>query len=112
MGWQDFAGRWRLARSENFDAYLKSLNVSAAHRRFATAATVDHEIEHVGTNKIRICVINRLGKACDVVEPGGAAALAAALAGKLPIEPDTVIMLTGRNVDPTAYAATIAPDAA
>ncbi|WP_459786882.1 threonine ammonia-lyase [Alteriqipengyuania sp. 357] len=47
-----------------------------------------------------------------VVEPGGAAALAAALAGKLALKPDTVIMLTGRNVDPTAYAATIAPDAA
>ncbi|ALG62363.1 MULTISPECIES: threonine ammonia-lyase [Citromicrobium] len=47
-----------------------------------------------------------------VAEPGGSAALAAALAGKLALEDDTVIMLTGRNVDPTAYAATIAPDAA
>ena len=47
-----------------------------------------------------------------VLEPGGAAALAAALAGKLALQDDTVIMLTGRNVDPTAFAATIAPDAA
>ena len=47
-----------------------------------------------------------------VAEPGGSAALAAALAGKLALEDDTVIMLTGRNVDPAAYAATIAPDAA
>ena len=47
-----------------------------------------------------------------VVEPGGAAALAAALAGKLALQPDTVIMLTGRNVDPAAFAATIAPGAA
>ncbi len=47
-----------------------------------------------------------------VVEPGGAAALAAALAGKLALKDDTVITLTGRNIDPTAYAATIAPDPA
>ncbi len=40
-----------------------------------------------------------------VVEPGGAAALAAALAGKVPVDADTVIMLTGGNADPAAYAA-------
>lgn len=44
-----------------------------------------------------------------VAEPGGAAALAAALAGKLPLIDDTVIMLTGRNVDPASFAATIDP---
>jgi threonine dehydratase len=43
-----------------------------------------------------------------VVEPGGAAALAAALAGKVPVDDGTVIMLTGGNADPAAYAATIA----
>lgn len=43
-----------------------------------------------------------------VVEPGGAAALAAALAGKVPVDADTVIMLTGGNADPAAFAATIA----
>jgi threonine dehydratase len=46
-----------------------------------------------------------------VVEPGGAAALAAALAGKVPIDETTVIMLTGGNADPAAFAATIAPAA-
>jgi len=45
-----------------------------------------------------------------VVEPGGAAALAAALAGKVPVDEHTVIMLTGGNADPAAYAATIAAD--
>ncbi|MCR9180930.1 MAG: pyridoxal-phosphate dependent enzyme [Erythrobacteraceae bacterium] len=39
-----------------------------------------------------------------VLEPGGAAALAAALAGKVPVDADTVIMLTGGNADPAAYA--------
>ncbi|WP_349512346.1 pyridoxal-phosphate dependent enzyme [Erythrobacter sp. NFXS35] len=43
-----------------------------------------------------------------VVEPGGAAALAAALAGKVPVDGDTVIMLTGGNADPAAYAAMLA----
>jgi threonine dehydratase len=43
-----------------------------------------------------------------VVEPGGAAALAAALAGKVPLDEGTVIMLTGGNADPQDYARTIA----
>ena len=42
-----------------------------------------------------------------VLEPGGAAALAAALAGKVPLDEQTVIMLTGGNVDPQAFARTI-----
>lgn len=43
-----------------------------------------------------------------VVEPGGAAALAAALAGKVPLDSDTVIMITGGNTDPSQFAETIA----
>lgn len=40
-----------------------------------------------------------------VVEPGGAVALAVWLAGKLPdVEGDTVIVCSGSNVDPAAYA--------
>jgi threonine dehydratase len=39
-----------------------------------------------------------------VLEPGGAAALAAALAGKADLDEDTVIMLTGGNMDPQAFA--------
>ncbi|MEM8725004.1 MAG: pyridoxal-phosphate dependent enzyme [Pseudomonadota bacterium] len=42
-----------------------------------------------------------------VVEPGGAAALAAALAGKVPLDNHTVIMLTGGNADPARFAETI-----
>jgi threonine dehydratase len=43
-----------------------------------------------------------------VVEPGGAAALAAALAGKVPLDGRTAIMLSGGNVDPAAFAAVLA----
>lgn len=42
-----------------------------------------------------------------VVEPGGAAALAAALAGKVKIDEDTVIMITGGNTDAESYAQTL-----
>lgn len=43
-----------------------------------------------------------------VIEPGGAAALAAALAGKVPLDQGTVIMVTGGNADPADFAETIA----
>jgi len=39
-----------------------------------------------------------------VVEPGGAAALAALLAGKAPVESGTVAILSGGNVDPALHA--------
>lgn len=42
-----------------------------------------------------------------VVEPGGAAALAAVLAGKVPVDDGTVILLTGGNCDPASFAETI-----
>ena len=43
-----------------------------------------------------------------VVEPGGAAALAAALAGKLPLDDGTVITLTGGNTDADDFALMLA----
>ncbi len=43
-----------------------------------------------------------------VTEPGGAAALAAALAGKVPLDEGTVILVTGGNADPARFAETIA----
>ncbi len=39
-----------------------------------------------------------------VVEPGGAAALAAALAGKVALDEDTVVTITGGNTDASAFA--------
>ena len=45
-----------------------------------------------------------------VLEPGGAAALAAALAGKVPVDEDTVLMLTGGNTDAASFAAMLAGD--
>jgi threonine dehydratase len=39
-----------------------------------------------------------------VVEPGASAGLAAALTGRVPVDEGTVIMVTGGNVDPAAFA--------
>jgi threonine dehydratase len=44
-----------------------------------------------------------------VVEPGGAAALAAALAGNVPLDGRTAIVLSGGNVDASAFATVISP---
>ncbi len=43
-----------------------------------------------------------------VVEPGGAAALGALIAGKVPPMEDTVVVLSGGNVDPALHARIIA----
>jgi threonine dehydratase len=43
-----------------------------------------------------------------VVEPGAAVGLAALLAGKIPPMEDTVVMISGGNVDPALHARIIA----
>jgi threonine dehydratase len=47
-----------------------------------------------------------------VAEPGGAVALAALLAGKVPAEEGTIVVVSGGNVDPALYAEIIARQAA
>jgi threonine dehydratase len=79
----------------------KPLNLALLQGRAEPGVTVsDEEVraaQRFAFNTLRL-----------VIEPGGAAALAAALAGKVPVDEGTVIMLTGGNADPAAYAATIA----
>lgn len=43
-----------------------------------------------------------------VIEPGGAAALAAALAGKVALDGQTVLILSGGNTDPDSFAKVLA----
>ncbi len=45
-----------------------------------------------------------------VIEPGGAAGLAALLAGKVPADCRTAVILSGGNVDPAAFVAVIKPE--
>ncbi|MBA4773588.1 MAG: threonine/serine dehydratase [Sphingomonas sp.] len=47
-----------------------------------------------------------------VVEPGGAVALAAVLSGQVAPTAGMLVILSGGNVDPAAYAAAITPEAA
>lgn len=69
----DFSGHWRLDRSENFDEYLKSLNVSATHRGFAVRASIEHLIRRRPEKDqatYEMCVVNRLGQKCEVFRVG------------------------------------------
>lgn len=79
----------------------KQLNLDLLTGRAEPGVTVSddeiREAQRFGFNRLRL-----------VVEPGGAAALAAALAGKVPLDDGTVIMLTGGNADPAAFARTVA----
>ena len=78
----------------------KPLNLAVLRGRAEPGVTVTDD-------EVRAAQRFAFAKLRLVVEPGGAAALAAALAGKVPLDGDTVVMLTGGNVDPAAYAATI-----
>ena len=44
----------------------------------------------------------------SVVEPGGAVALAAILSRRVAVEPGTLVLVSGGNVDPAAYGKVIA----
>ena len=78
----------------------KPINLSVLQGRAEPGVTVtDEEVreaQRLAFAKLRL-----------VVEPGGAAALAAALAGKVALDEDTVIMLTGGNTDAESFARTI-----
>jgi threonine dehydratase len=79
----------------------KSINLAVLRDRAEPGVTVSDE-------EVRAAQRFAFAQLRLVVEPGGAAALAAALAGKVPVDESTVIMLTGGNADPDAYAATVA----
>lgn len=75
----------------------KPVNLSVLQGRSEPGVTVNDD-------EVRTAQRFAFSRSHLVVEPGGAAALAAALTGKIPLDADTVIMLTGGNVDPVAYA--------
>jgi len=78
----------------------KPINLEVLHGRAQPGITVtDDEVRHA-----QRWAFTNLSM---VAEPGGAAALAAALAGKVELDDRSVIMLTGGNADPAAFAETI-----
>lgn len=62
----------------------------------------------VSEAEVRAAQVYAFRKLRLVVEPGGAAALAAVLAGKVPADGRTAVILSGGNVDPAAFAKVIA----
>ena len=78
----------------------KPINLSVLQGRAEPGVTVTDE-------EVRAAQRFAFGHLKLVVEPGGAAALAAALAGKVAVDEDTVIMVTGGNTDAASFAATI-----
>lgn len=59
----------------------------------------------VSESEVRAAVRYAWHKLNLTVEPGGAAALAAVMVGKVEVVPGTVVMITGGNVDPALHAA-------
>lgn len=79
----------------------KPINLSVLRGRAEPGITVtDDEVRHA--QRFAFAKLNL------VIEPGGAAALAAALAGKAALDENSVIMLTGGNTDAARFAETIA----
>ncbi len=78
----------------------KPINLSVLQGRAEPGVTVTDE-------EVRAAQRFAFGHLNLVAEPGGAAALAAALAGKVAVDEDTVIMVTGGNTDAASFAATI-----
>ncbi|WP_421992131.1 threonine ammonia-lyase [Qipengyuania sp.] len=75
----------------------KPINLSVLQGRAEPGVTVTDE-------EVRAAQRFAFARLNLVAEPGGAAALAAALAKKVPIDADTVIMLTGGNTDAASFA--------
>ncbi|MBO6525880.1 threonine/serine dehydratase [Erythrobacter sp.] len=75
----------------------KPINLSVLQGRAEPGVTVTDE-------EVRAAQRFAFARLNLVAEPGGAAGLAAALANKVPIDADTVIMLTGGNTDAASFA--------
>ena len=83
----------------------KPVNLSVLRDANVSAYTVSDD-------EVRAAMRFAFREARLVLEPGGAAALAAVLAGTVPPEEGLVVMATGGNVDPASYAAILTGDSA
>ena len=78
----------------------KPLIVETLHGRVGSSITVTDA-------EVRAAQRHAFAHLRLVIEPGGAAALAAALAGKVATDGETVLILSGGNVDPVQFAETL-----
>lgn len=77
------------------------INFAILHERCAYGVAVSPE-------EVRAAQRFAFARLHLVLEPGGAAALAAVLAGKVPVDGRTAILLTGSNTDPESFAKVLA----
>ncbi len=80
---------------------VSPLTFDVLSRRGATGLAVSEA-------EVRVAQRWAAAKLRVVVEPGGAVALAALLAGKLDVKPGLLVILSGGNADPDAYAQVLA----
>ena len=112
-GWDDVALSLR-------DGFIRNVSADApatACDALQTLSTAPINFDILEARKVRGVSVTEeqvrdaqrfaFSKLRTVLEPGGAVALAAALSGVAEIDQDTVIMMTGGNVDPAAFAQVI-----
>ncbi len=81
----------------------QEINIDVLKHRAAPGLTVTDA-------EIRAAMRHLFAHARLVVEPGAAAGVAAAMAGKAPVDEGTVIVVTGGNVDPQLFSEIIGQD--
>lgn len=75
---------------------------------FAVLQSRGVKVVAVSEQEVRTAMRLAFARLHLVIEPGGAAALAAVLAGKIPVGPHTLVTLSGGNVDADQFAAVLA----
>ena len=76
----------------------------------ASEGDVKLEVRKVSEAEVRAAQRWAARKLRLVIEPGGSVALAALLAGKVEARPDLLVVLSGGNADPAAYARVLSGD--
>jgi threonine dehydratase len=109
-GWEDMAQSLQQGQIVRLDANPPDTLCDALSAYFVSPLTLEILTERnatmraVSDEEVKAAIRFAWDRHQLVVEPGGAAALAAALAGKVEISAGTVILVSGSNVDPALHA--------
>lgn len=109
-GWDDVrlslaAGEIRGVPNPSFPTACDALQTPATRPiNFAVLQRRVSSVPVVTADEVRAAQRWAFSRLHLVIEPGGAAGLAAVLAGKAPIDGRTVVILSGGNTDPAAFA--------
>ena len=118
-GWDDMGRSIALGAIVGVDEDAPSTRCDALQTPLVSPLTFDVlrargvETVSVSDEEVALAMQIAMRELHLVVEPGGAAALAALIAGKAgPAGPGTVVVLSGGNVDPATYAGIVTAQAA